>query len=143
MRDLSSGLTVWFTGLPSAGKTTLAHALAKRLADEGYERVEVLDGTRARILLSPGSAALRGASGTVPAATLSSAVRARLRAASSEMAGKLPRVALAGLPASRYRTAHDRWPLGCTMRRRPGMPASATSIRAAPGFLALTALSVR
>jgi len=54
VRDLSSGLTVWFTGLPSAGKTTLAHALAKRLADEGYERVEVLDGDVARERLTKG-----------------------------------------------------------------------------------------
>lgn len=41
---LSDGATLWFTGLPSAGKTTLAHALAKRLADAGYVHVEVLDG---------------------------------------------------------------------------------------------------
>ena len=54
MRDLSAGVTVWFTGLPSAGKTTLAHALAKRLADEGYERVEVLDGDVAREHLTKG-----------------------------------------------------------------------------------------
>jgi adenylylsulfate kinase len=54
VRDLNSGVTVWFTGLPSAGKTTLAHALAKRLADEGYERVEVLDGDIAREHLTKG-----------------------------------------------------------------------------------------
>ena len=54
MRDLSGGLTVWFTGLPSAGKTTLAHALAKRLNDAGYERVEVLDGDVAREHLTKG-----------------------------------------------------------------------------------------
>jgi adenylylsulfate kinase len=54
VRDLSTGLTIWFTGLPSAGKTTLAHALAKRLADEGYERVEVLDGDVAREHLTRG-----------------------------------------------------------------------------------------
>lgn len=51
---LHNGVTVWFTGLPSAGKTTLAHALAKRLADEGYERVEVLDGDTARDHLTKG-----------------------------------------------------------------------------------------
>ena len=51
---LEEGVTVWFTGLPSAGKTTLAHALAKRLADEGYERVEVLDGDIAREHLTRG-----------------------------------------------------------------------------------------
>lgn len=52
--DLSQGVTVWFTGLPSAGKTTLAHALAKRVADEGYERVELLDGDIAREHLTRG-----------------------------------------------------------------------------------------
>jgi adenylylsulfate kinase len=51
---LEGGCTVWFTGLPSAGKTTLAHALAKRLADAGYERVEVLDGDVAREHLTKG-----------------------------------------------------------------------------------------
>ncbi len=54
MRDLSAGATVWFTGLPSAGKTTLAHALAKRLADAGYDRVEVLDGDVCREHLTKG-----------------------------------------------------------------------------------------
>ena len=54
MRDLSHGATVWFTGLPSSGKTTLAHALSKRLADAGYDRVEVLDGDVAREHLTKG-----------------------------------------------------------------------------------------
>jgi adenylylsulfate kinase len=47
---LSRGLTVWLTGLPSAGKTTIALALAERLAAEGYP-VEVLDGDVVRELL--------------------------------------------------------------------------------------------
>ena len=51
---LSEGATLWLTGLPSAGKTTLAHALAKRLSDAGYERVEVLDGDVARTHLTRG-----------------------------------------------------------------------------------------
>jgi adenylylsulfate kinase len=51
---LSDGATLWFTGLPSSGKTTLAHALAKRLTDAGYERVEVLDGDVAREHLTKG-----------------------------------------------------------------------------------------
>ena len=51
--DLSQGLTVWFTGLPSAGKTTLAHALEKRLLDAGH-LVEVLDGDVVRTHLTKG-----------------------------------------------------------------------------------------
>ncbi|MGW0564851.1 adenylyl-sulfate kinase [Streptomyces sp. NPDC003016] len=45
------GATVWLTGLPSAGKTTLAHELAGRLRGEG-RRVEVLDGDEIRSFLS-------------------------------------------------------------------------------------------
>ncbi|WP_282206072.1 adenylyl-sulfate kinase [Kitasatospora fiedleri] len=47
------GATVWLTGLPSAGKTTLACALAERLRAEGH-RVEVLDGDEIREFLSQG-----------------------------------------------------------------------------------------
>jgi adenylylsulfate kinase len=46
------GATVWFTGLPSAGKTTLATALADRLAGTGRP-VEILDGDAVRPVLSP------------------------------------------------------------------------------------------
>ena len=53
MVDLSQGLTVWLTGLPSAGKTTIAHALEKRLLAEGH-RVEVLDGDVLRTHLTRG-----------------------------------------------------------------------------------------
>jgi adenylylsulfate kinase len=45
---------VWLTGLPSAGKTTLATALAARLAAEGVEGVELLDGDEVREFLSKG-----------------------------------------------------------------------------------------
>jgi adenylylsulfate kinase len=51
---LSDGATLWFTGLPSSGKTTLAHGVAKRLVDAGYDRVEVLDGDVARQHLTAG-----------------------------------------------------------------------------------------
>ncbi|MFF2848309.1 adenylyl-sulfate kinase [Streptomyces sp. NPDC058001] len=48
-----TGATVWLTGLPSAGKTTIAHELADRLRDAG-RRVEVLDGDEIRTFLSAG-----------------------------------------------------------------------------------------
>ena len=49
-----TGTTLWLTGLPSAGKTTLALALADVLRDRGAE-VEVLDGDEVRThLLSAG-----------------------------------------------------------------------------------------
>ena len=50
---MTSGATVWLTGLPSAGKTTIAYALADRLRAEGH-RVEVLDGDEIREFLSAG-----------------------------------------------------------------------------------------
>jgi adenylylsulfate kinase len=45
------GATVWLTGLPSAGKSTIARALADRLRDEG-RRVEILDGDDLRTHLT-------------------------------------------------------------------------------------------
>jgi adenylylsulfate kinase len=45
------GATIWFTGLPSAGKTTIAQALAERLRAAGH-RVEVLDGDEIRTELT-------------------------------------------------------------------------------------------
>ncbi|MEU9559677.1 adenylyl-sulfate kinase [Streptomyces fumanus] len=50
---VTSGATVWLTGLPSAGKTTIAHELAGRLR-AGGRRVEVLDGDEIREFLSAG-----------------------------------------------------------------------------------------
>jgi len=54
-RSLSgtAGGTVWLTGLPSAGKTTVAHATAAQLRELGL-RVEVLDGDAVREHLSAG-----------------------------------------------------------------------------------------
>jgi adenylylsulfate kinase len=47
------GATVWLTGLPSAGKTTIAHALAVRLVAQ-ERNVEVLDGDELRTHLTAG-----------------------------------------------------------------------------------------
>ncbi|MDW4910569.1 adenylyl-sulfate kinase [Streptomyces sp. ADMS] len=49
----AQGATVWLTGLPSAGKTTIAQLLRDRLRTEGH-RVEVLDGDEIRRFLSAG-----------------------------------------------------------------------------------------
>jgi adenylylsulfate kinase len=43
VRDVALGATIWLTGLPSSGKTTLAYALEKKFIEAG-QRVEVLDG---------------------------------------------------------------------------------------------------
>ena len=48
-----SGATIWFTGLPSAGKTTLATAVAEQLRAGGRD-VELLDGDEVREFLSTG-----------------------------------------------------------------------------------------
>jgi len=47
---VGTGCTLWLTGLPSAGKTTLATALGARL----HRPVEVLDGDEVREFLSRG-----------------------------------------------------------------------------------------
>jgi len=44
------GGTVWLTGLPSAGKTTIARGLAEQLRGDGH-RVQVLDGDEVRAAL--------------------------------------------------------------------------------------------
>ena len=49
----SAGLTVWFTGLSSAGKTTICESLSQRLRAQGH-RVEWLDGDVVRQRLSKG-----------------------------------------------------------------------------------------
>jgi adenylylsulfate kinase len=50
-RVTADGATIWFTGLPSAGKTTIATALSARLAEQG-RAVEMLDGDVVRPILS-------------------------------------------------------------------------------------------
>lgn len=51
--SLHRGFTVWFTGLPCSGKSTLAEALADALRGQG-RRVEVLDGDVIRTNLCKG-----------------------------------------------------------------------------------------
>src|ERR687896_329105 len=50
---MSTGYTVWFTGLSGAGKTTLSANVAAAIRDRG-QRVEVLDGDVVRTNLSKG-----------------------------------------------------------------------------------------
>jgi adenylylsulfate kinase len=50
---VTTGATVWLTGLPSAGKTTIAYELAGRLRGAGH-LVEVLDGDEIREFISAG-----------------------------------------------------------------------------------------
>lgn len=50
---MSTGFTIWFTGLSGAGKTTLANLLEKELRARG-KKVEVLDGDVVRTNLSKG-----------------------------------------------------------------------------------------
>ncbi|MBV2354276.1 adenylyl-sulfate kinase [Streptomyces sp. J2-1] len=52
-RHTGGGATVWLTGLPSAGKTTIARELAALLGAAG-RRTELLDGDEIRTFLSAG-----------------------------------------------------------------------------------------
>lgn len=47
------GFAVWFTGLPSSGKSTLARMLQRELDEAGFA-VEVLDGDEVRQRLTKG-----------------------------------------------------------------------------------------
>ena len=47
------GVTIWFTGLSGAGKTTISHQVAIKLKEQGYQ-VEVLDGDIVRTNLTKG-----------------------------------------------------------------------------------------
>jgi len=47
------GVTLWFTGLSGAGKTTITQALEKKLQENGYG-IEVLDGDVVRTNLTKG-----------------------------------------------------------------------------------------
>jgi len=52
MSGRQAGLTIWLTGLPASGKTTLAGVLAARLAERS-RAVEVLDADALRQILTP------------------------------------------------------------------------------------------
>ena len=49
----NSGLTLWFTGLSGAGKSTIAEVVERELRERGH-KVEVLDGDVVRTNLSKG-----------------------------------------------------------------------------------------
>ena len=49
---MKQGFTLWFTGVPDSGKTTLARLLAQALVQKGFD-VEILDGNELREGLSP------------------------------------------------------------------------------------------
>jgi adenylylsulfate kinase len=51
--EKSSGLTVWFTGLSGAGKSTICRVVEERLRSRNY-KVEVLDGDLVRQYLTKG-----------------------------------------------------------------------------------------
>jgi adenylyl-sulfate kinase len=53
MNNINRGFTLWFTGLPCSGKSTLAQLVAAQLADRG-RGVEVLDGDIVRQNLTKG-----------------------------------------------------------------------------------------
>lgn len=53
-REWQKGLTVFFTGLPSSGKSTIAHILAARLRELQARKITLLDGDVVRLHLSRG-----------------------------------------------------------------------------------------
>ncbi|MCB0061839.1 MAG: adenylyl-sulfate kinase [Caldilineaceae bacterium] len=52
MKEQHQGFALWFTGLPAAGKSTLAEAVAVQLRQHGVA-VEILDSDQLRQVLTP------------------------------------------------------------------------------------------
>lgn len=50
--EIAEGFALWFTGLPAAGKSTLAEAVALQLR-RTRQRVEILDSDKLRTILTP------------------------------------------------------------------------------------------
>lgn len=51
---LMKGFTIWFTGLPCSGKSTISVKLKEILNKRGYNNLEILDGDEVRTNLSKG-----------------------------------------------------------------------------------------
>ncbi|MGB5962860.1 MAG: adenylyl-sulfate kinase [Coleofasciculaceae cyanobacterium] len=54
MKHQHPGVTIWFTGLSGAGKTTISRAVEQRLQSYGYKNIEILDGDVVRQNLTKG-----------------------------------------------------------------------------------------
>jgi adenylylsulfate kinase len=92
-----TGAVVWFTGLPSSGKTTLAHAVERRLASVGVCHC-VLDGDVMRPILAPRLG-------------YTSEDRAEFYAGLARLAAELARQGLVVLvPATANLREYRRWP---------------------------------
>jgi len=50
-KDMVKGFTLWFTGLPGAGKSTLAQSVAEELRKRNLTKFEILDGDFIRMTL--------------------------------------------------------------------------------------------
>jgi adenylyl-sulfate kinase len=48
------GVTIWLTGIPGAGKTTISRAVYRQLLQAGHNRCELLDGDVVRTHISQG-----------------------------------------------------------------------------------------
>lgn len=49
---MDKGFTIWFTGLPCSGKSTIAKKVEEKLREKGYDKIEILDGDELRTNLS-------------------------------------------------------------------------------------------